>query len=202
MEPFDCIGGACTSPLAERQPGKGEEPLTGLLEAVGYCLAFEPPFAHEGAPALLDLCRRGGVDHVVIVGRALLMQPVGCMGEQVAMLVDGAALSRHVTPQGRQRLLQPGPAIDNQKPWLDQPALDEIVENDAPRLAGLATHVLYRQQHLLAVLTHAEHDQKNDFFGLTFEPDLKHGAVDNQADDLLLVMRAVVSSIPNAAYPA
>jgi hypothetical protein len=35
MEPFDRVGGARALPLAERQLGKGEEPLTGLLEAVG-----------------------------------------------------------------------------------------------------------------------------------------------------------------------
>src|SRR5881398_2976583 len=55
------------------------------------------------------------------LSRHLRMKALGCMGEQVAMLVDGAALGRHVAPQGRQRLLQPGPAIDNQKPWLDEP---------------------------------------------------------------------------------
>jgi hypothetical protein len=31
--------------LAGRQSGKGEEPITGFLEAVGHRLAFEPPFA-------------------------------------------------------------------------------------------------------------------------------------------------------------
>jgi hypothetical protein len=32
MEPFDRIGGARALPLAERQPGKREEPITGFLE--------------------------------------------------------------------------------------------------------------------------------------------------------------------------
>jgi hypothetical protein len=36
------------------------------------------------------------------------------MSKQVAMLVDGAALGRHVAPERGQRLLQPGPPIDNQ----------------------------------------------------------------------------------------
>ena len=39
MEPFDGVGGANTLPLAARQPGEGEEPVTGLIEAVGYRLA-------------------------------------------------------------------------------------------------------------------------------------------------------------------
>jgi len=41
MEPFDRVGGANALPLAGRQLGEGEEPVTSLLEAVGYRLAFE-----------------------------------------------------------------------------------------------------------------------------------------------------------------
>jgi len=66
--PLDCIGGARALPLAGVQPGKGEEPVTGFLEAVGHCLAFEPPFADEGPPALLDLRGRDRVDHIGVVG--------------------------------------------------------------------------------------------------------------------------------------
>src|ERR1700739_4091980 len=64
------------------------------------------------------------------------------------MLVDRAALGRHVAPEGGQRLLQPSAAVDDQELWRAQPSLDEIVENGAPPLAGLATHVLDGQQHL------------------------------------------------------
>src|ERR1700760_1435094 len=35
MEPFDRVGGPRAFPLAGRQSGKGEEPVPGLLEAVG-----------------------------------------------------------------------------------------------------------------------------------------------------------------------
>jgi hypothetical protein len=49
VQPFDRVGGARTLPLADGQPGEGEQPVTGLLKAVGYRLAFEPPFADEGA---------------------------------------------------------------------------------------------------------------------------------------------------------
>jgi hypothetical protein len=42
-------------PLAKGQPCKGKEPATDFLQAVGDDLAFEPPSAHEGSPALLDL---------------------------------------------------------------------------------------------------------------------------------------------------
>src|SRR5436190_24206888 len=116
------------------------KPITGFLEAVGHRLAFEPPFAEEGTSALPDFRSLGGVDHVVVIGRDLLMQPLRRVGEQVAMLVDRAALGRHVAPERSQRLLQPAAAVNNQELWLAQAALDEIVEDGAPRLAGLAPH--------------------------------------------------------------
>ena len=70
------------------------------------------------------------------------MQPLGCVSEQVAVLVDRAASGRHVAPERGQRLLQPAPTVNNEELWPAQPALDEIVENGTPSLAGLATHVL------------------------------------------------------------
>src|SRR6516225_6968101 len=69
-----------------------KEPLTGLLEAVGDRPAFEPPFADEGSAARLDHSRRGGVDHVVVVGRDLVVQPLGRVGQQVAVFLDGHQL--------------------------------------------------------------------------------------------------------------
>jgi hypothetical protein len=53
VEPFDRVGGARTLSLAAGEPGEGEQPVTGLLEAVGYRFAFEPPFADEGPPVRL-----------------------------------------------------------------------------------------------------------------------------------------------------
>jgi hypothetical protein len=52
------------------------------------------------------------------------------------MLVDGAALGRHIAPQSGQRLLQPSPAIDNQELRLAQLALDEVVEDGPPSLVS------------------------------------------------------------------
>src|SRR5215472_295923 len=130
------------------------------------------------------------------------MQTLGCVSEQVAVLVDGAALPWHVAPEGGQCLLQPSAAVDDQKLWLAQPALDEIVENGAPCLAGLAAHVLRGQQHFLAVLAHAEHDQEYDRGGLPVEPNSYHGAVQDQADDRLLGQRAGHSRHPNRLSPS
>ena len=48
----------------------------------------------------------GSVNHVVVVGRDLVVQPRGRVGEQITMFVDGAALGRHIAPHRGQRLLQ------------------------------------------------------------------------------------------------
>ena len=51
------------------------------------------------------------------------MQALGCVSEQVAMLVDRAALGRHLAPEGGKCLFQPSTAIDDQELWLAQPTL-------------------------------------------------------------------------------
>jgi hypothetical protein len=83
-------------------------------------------------------------------------------------------------------LLQPSADVDDQELWLAQPALDEIVENGAPRLAGFAAHILGSQQRFLTVLAYAAHDR----CGLSVEPDPHHGAIQDQADDRRLGERA------------
>src|ERR1700737_3575702 len=46
----------------------------------------------------LDLAARRGVDHVGVVVRDFLVQALRGMGEEIAMLVHGAALDSHVGP--------------------------------------------------------------------------------------------------------
>jgi RNA-directed DNA polymerase len=48
---------------------------------------------------LLGFPGGGGVDHVVVIGRDLLMQSVRGVGEKVAVLIYGAALDRRFWPQ-------------------------------------------------------------------------------------------------------
>ena len=43
------------------------------------------------------------------------MQPLGRVGDQVPVLVNRAALGRHIAPERGQRLLQPGPAVNDEK---------------------------------------------------------------------------------------
>ena len=71
--------------MAFRQAGEGEQPLTRFLQAVGNGAAFQPPFANERLAARFDLLCRLGVDHVVVVGRDLRMQPLG----GIVTLTDG-----------------------------------------------------------------------------------------------------------------
>ena len=73
------IGRSGRFPWIGRQPGEGEEPRACLFQAVGDRLSFEPPLAQEGFAALLDLLGGGGIVHVLVVGRDLAMQRVGCM---------------------------------------------------------------------------------------------------------------------------
>jgi hypothetical protein len=69
------------------------------------------------------------------------VQQLGRVGQQVAVLVDGAPLGRDIAPDRGQRLLQHLPAVDNQELRLEQPAPDEVLANSALSLAGFAAHV-------------------------------------------------------------
>src|SRR6476659_721306 len=108
---------------------------------------LEPPFADEGLATDLYLLRCRRVDHVVVIRGDLVMQVLGCMCEQVSVLVNRAALHRHSVPDGGDRLVEPRRAIDDEKLGPPQAALDEIVEDATPGLGALATHALDREHH-------------------------------------------------------
>ncbi len=113
------------------------------------------------------------------------MQCVGGVGQQVAVLVDGAALGGHVGPQRRKRPFQPGRTIGDQELRRAQPTSDEVIEDAAPRRLAFAAHVLDRQQHLLPVAAHAEHDEQRNGGRLAVEPDAHDRAVQDQAHHVL-----------------
>ena len=56
---------------------EGEEPIAGVLQAVGDGAVLEPPLADECLAAGFDLLARGGIDHVGVVGGDLLVQALG-----------------------------------------------------------------------------------------------------------------------------
>ena len=148
--------------LLSQQSREGQEPIAGFLQAVRDGSVLEPPLADEGFAARFDLFACCRVDHVVVVGGDLLVQALRCVGKQVAVLVDGAALDRHVVPHGGNRALKPRAAINDEEFRPPQAALDEIIEHGAPGLGALAAHLLDRQENFLAVGAHAEHDEQRD----------------------------------------
>ena len=93
-------------------------------------------------------------------------------------------------------LLEPRRAIDDEELGRRRARADEIVEYRAPGLGALAAHALDRQQHLLAVLAHTEHDQERDRGRLAVEPHADHRAVEDQPHDRFVGERAGVPGVP------
>ena len=87
------------------------------------------------------------------------MQVIGGVGQEVSVLVNRVALSWHLRPQRRQRLLQAGRAVDDQDMGRLQPAGDQVVKQRSPGGLALAAHVLRGEQHFLAVAADAEDDE-------------------------------------------
>ena len=94
MQPLDRIGHARAAPLARRQSCVGEQPIAGFLQAIGNGAVLEPPLSDEGLAAGFNLLARGGVDHVGVVGGDLLVQALGGVREEIAMLSRAKAWRR------------------------------------------------------------------------------------------------------------
>jgi hypothetical protein len=107
------------------------------------------------------------------------MQALGRVRQQVAVLVDRAALYWHAIPHDGDRSLQPGRAIDDEELGPPQPTADKIVEHGTSGFGALAAHTLDREQHFLTVRTHADDDQQRDGGRLAVEPHAHHGAVED-----------------------
>ena len=121
----------------------------------------EPPFADERRAASLDLLGRSRLDHVVVVGRYFLVQPLGRMRQEVAVLMDRAPLHWQAVPHDGNRALQARSTINDEELGPLQSAPDEIVENCPPSLRALAAHRLDRKQYLLAVGAHSVDDESD-----------------------------------------
>ena len=129
---------------------KSRSPASSRLSATARCLSRHLRMKALRRASISSARRR--VDHVGVVGGDLLVQALGGVREQVAVLVNRAALHRHAVPDGGDGLLEPRRAVDDEELGPSQAALDEIVEDGAPGLGALAAHALDREQHLLAVL--------------------------------------------------
>ena len=99
------------------------QPVAGFLQTVGDGLAAQPPFAQERLALVLDFIRRRGIDHVVVIRRDLLEQSFRRMGEQIAVLVHGAALGGHIAPKLGERPLKSWPPSTIRNSGLRRPRL-------------------------------------------------------------------------------
>ena len=134
------------------EAGEGEEPIPVqgayaappgprspfTYQAIGDRLAFQPPLAKEGLALLLDLGGRSRVDHVTIILGEFVMHMAGRVADQVAVLVNGAALDGQVVaPERHQCRLEARCSIDDHEFGPLQPAGIGIGEELA--LGGGAT---------------------------------------------------------------
>jgi pimeloyl-ACP methyl ester carboxylesterase len=141
-----------------------------------------------------------------VVGGDLLVQALGCVGEEITVLVHRAPLNRHAIPNGGNRALEPGAAIGDDEFGPPQAAPDEVIEHGAPGFGALTAHLPDRQQHFLAVRAHADDDEQRDGRGFAVEPHTHYGAIENESHDRLISQRASVPGVPVvlhlAPYPA
>src|SRR6266516_7228653 len=179
---------------------KSRSPASSRLSARARCLS-----RHLRMKALRrasNLLTRRRIDHVGVVGGDLVVQALGRVREEIAMLVNRAPLDRHSVPDGGNRLLEPRRAVDDEELGPSEAARDEIVKDGAPGLGALAAHALDRQQDLLAVRTHADDDEQRDRGRFAIEPDANHGAVENEPHDRFFNKRAGVPRVPVALHLA
>src|ERR1700733_1599848 len=163
------------------------------LPATGRCRPRKLLAIHEP----LGLCRYGPPAKPRLNGRSALTRHNLEVG-----IMDRAALDRHAVPNGGDRLVEPGRAIDDEELGPPQAALDEIVEDGTPGLGALATHALDRQHHLLAVLAYADDDEQRDGSRLAVKPHAHHSPVENEPHDRLFGQRAGVPCVPIAPHLA
>ena len=109
------------------------------------------------------------------------------LAEEVAVLVNRAALDWQViAPERDKGGLQSGCANDDNKFRLFQAARIEITEEHAPCGFAFPAHILDGKQHFLPVPAHAYGCQNRDVRGLSIQPGLDDGAIQNQTDDVFV----------------
>jgi hypothetical protein len=60
----------------------------------------------------------------------------------------------------RDGVLKPRGTVDDEELWPPQATFDKVVDHGAPGFGALSAHGLDREQHLLAVCTHADDDEQ------------------------------------------
>jgi hypothetical protein len=98
VEPLKRVGRAHALPLAGRIAVERQQLLAGLVEASDDARTALAPLLYErgvGAPGGRAIL---GADDRMVVGPQLVMQALGRGGEEIAQLVDGAALNGGLGP--------------------------------------------------------------------------------------------------------
>src|ERR1700757_2511658 len=124
------------------------------------------------------------------------------MGQKIAMLVNRAALDKNIRPKRGERFLKAGSAIGDDELRRLQAAFDEIIEERPPGSFAFSTHVLDRQEDLLAILSHAEGDEKRDRGRFLVEPNAHDRTIEDQSGDWLVSEGTGVPGTPIALHLA
>src|SRR6266705_227229 len=95
---LDDVGRAQPLPLALREAVEREQLVTGLAEALDHRRAALLPLGRELEPRPPRCLLVLGVDDLAVVLAQLVVESLGGVRFQVAQLVDGAALYRHLRP--------------------------------------------------------------------------------------------------------
>ena len=192
MQSLDRIRRSNGFPLAFWKARESKELIAGFFQAGRRRETFQPPFSQESFSFGFHFLPRFGVDHVFIVGREFLVQALWRMRQQIAMLMNRAALDQDIRPERGERFVEAGSAIDDHKLWGSQAAFDEIVEKSAPSGFAFAAHVLDGKQNFLSVRPDAKRDEQRNRRRLFVEPHAHDRAVEDEPDDRLFGERTGV----------
>jgi hypothetical protein len=83
---------------------KRRSPASSRLSATARHLSRH--LRRKGLPPALDLRQGRGVNHIAVIGADLLVQTLGRVRQQVAVLMHGTPLDRRAVPDGGDGLLQ------------------------------------------------------------------------------------------------
>jgi hypothetical protein len=81
MQTFNSVSCPSTLPLARRKPGEGEEAIACFFKAVSNYAMPQAPFAKENLASLLHFLERICIDHISLVSRDLIVEPLGRVRE-------------------------------------------------------------------------------------------------------------------------
>ena len=113
------------------------------------------------------------------------MQPLGCMRQEVAMLVNRARWTGTAFHTAAITASRPGAPSTTRNSGRCRPRW-EIIEHRPPGFGTFPTHGLDREQELLTVGAHPDDDEQRDCGRFAIEPHPHHRAVEDQLHNRFL----------------